>query len=241
MFKKYFDVCFRDTYSYNLFKGIKSVRYSPDLLLSVKLPNIAQISGKIFVSVINPYLADCDCNNAEAENYISLMAKTVTLMLRQGHNVCLSGLCILMEDFATVNKIISQIPDNLKTNLKTINYMGDGNFQPVLSQIAQSEYCLAGRLHAMLFGFIGDKKTLPISYNIKFDRILNDIGFNKRILHIKQLENISPEDLLNKLLSQKPANIKSLCKIADRQFAALDKYIAKNNGTIIKYKNKKQD
>ena len=42
-FKTCTDICFRDKYSYNLFKDIKSVRYAPDFAFSYKMPNTSKI------------------------------------------------------------------------------------------------------------------------------------------------------------------------------------------------------
>ena len=38
LFENCEDICYRDRYSANLFKGVKSVRYAPDLVFSLKFP-----------------------------------------------------------------------------------------------------------------------------------------------------------------------------------------------------------
>lgn len=47
------DICFRDKYSYNLFKEIETVRYAPDLIFSYNLKNCPKIKNTIGISLID--------------------------------------------------------------------------------------------------------------------------------------------------------------------------------------------
>ena len=59
--------------------------------------------------------------------------------------------------------------------------------EQILELIAESEYMVATRFHAMILGLGAGKKVLPLIYHIKLRNVLADLSFRSTYYDIRQL------------------------------------------------------
>jgi colanic acid/amylovoran biosynthesis protein len=59
--------------------------------------------------------------------------------------------------------------------------------EQILALIAESEYMVATRFHAMVLGLGAGKKVLPLIYHIKLRNVLEDLSFRSPYYDIRHL------------------------------------------------------
>ncbi len=177
IYAKMKDVCFRDHYSYDLFREVETVRYAPDILFSYPMPNVPTKQGHIFVSVI-----DC-AGRDEAhslsqydENYVANMSSILNKYLAEGYSITLSSFCKEEGDENGIEKILGRLEPSCVSRVNILNYNGT-NVEAITTAIASSELVIATRFHAAILALAANRPVLPIIYSDKTINVLNDIGF----------------------------------------------------------------
>lgn len=77
------DICFRDKYSYNLFKDIDNVRYAPDFAFNYKIPQNEKIENSIGITVINLDIRH-DLKHI-AQEYHKFLINNINYYLKKGY------------------------------------------------------------------------------------------------------------------------------------------------------------
>ncbi len=234
-FKKCRDVCFRDDYSAVTFNKVKAVRYAPDLLFSYPLPEKETIEGRLLISVIHPGYPGRPFPEYHANEYRKTLALLTEQWLKDGKTVCFAGFCDYQSDDAIINEIIAMVPEELRGGISTVRYTKHSNgFDEILSAIAESEYIIATRFHAMVFRMAAGKKLIPLCYKQKMHLVLDDICFNERILDMEAVCDMEIRVLNEWIMQIKPFDVEEQKARAHEQFLRLDEYIAKKGGTVVK-------
>lgn len=226
------DICFRDTYSQSLFVDLPAVRYAPDLLFSHSLPAVDTVSGRLFISVIDPAHVSHTFSEEQCRGYIDTMSAVTEQWLRNGRSVVLSSFCAFENDPAAVDAIIRAVPAELHGGLSVASYDGSGDTTPVLSALAASEYVISTRFHATLFGMSAGKTVLPICYNPKVTHMLEDIGFDGHVLDMDRFAHMGADAVIEALTTQSPFDVRAQQEQALSQFDRLDAYIRRKGGTV---------
>lgn len=185
IFGKMQDVCFRDLYSYNLFRNTEHVRYAPDILLSCSLPCVPIKEKQIFVSIIN--CADRDESHALARydvHYTENMAKLLREYLNNGYRLVLSSFCREEGDETGVAKVLQAMGKREDERIKILNYDGS-NSNELIAAIAESELVIATRFHATILALAAGRPVIPIVYSDKTLHILQDLGFSDSVFDIR--------------------------------------------------------
>lgn len=224
------DICMRDRYSHELFGDLDTVRYAPDLLFSLPLPQAETIKGKLFLSVIEPSSPAHPFPQEQCERYFRTLTAVATTWLENGHEVVLSSFCSFEHDDTAVDTLVRAIPAALHGKLSIVSYDGSGSFDNVLTSLASSEYVLATRFHAGLFGMSAGKTVVPVSYNQKVTHLLNDIGFDG---YIADFETMDADAILSALTNGQPFDVSAQKEAAIGQLARLDDYIRSKGGAVI--------
>lgn len=179
------DICFRDKYSYNLFKDIKSVRYAPDFVFSYNLKNHDKIKNSIGISVIN--LEERPGHNHLAEEYHAFLINTINQYINEGNTVYLYSFCEHEGDEAMIEKLSKEFSDC--DSVKTIMY--DGNVEKFLETYSKMEYMICARFHAMILSCVARQNIFVMSYSAKIDNVIEDLKLDLPIMYFNEIKQDS--------------------------------------------------
>lgn len=217
-FKECTDICFRDLYSYNLFKDIETVRYAPDFAFSYNTLKVEKQKDTVGISVINLNIRN-DLKNKN-DKYMKFLKKNIKKYISLGKDVFLFSFCKSEGDEETIEAILKLFPN--ENHLHVVKYTGD--IDDFLKQYNLMEYMICARFHAMILSSIAMQKIYVMSYSKKIDRVIEDLNLGLPILHINELED-NYELSLEQFKSVDNEKIQKISKDAQKQDEAIRKYI----------------
>lgn len=216
LFNKCDDVCFRDKYSYELFKKLENVRYAPDILWSYKFEEEISKEKTVGYSIISPK------HKEGLENYYDLYVEKIVASIvtnyTAGYHIKLFSFCEPEGDLLTINEVFKEIPQQMLEKVEIINYRG--NIKAFLDRFSKIEVLYASRFHANILGLLYNIKTIPIVYSIKTTNLLRDIKFEGEVIEFSNLEKICKIDI--RALDNK---FKSYHKKGVEHFKYLDNFL----------------
>lgn len=228
-FEKWTDICFRDRYSYNLFKDISTVRYAPDLLFGYPIEQ-KRSEKNVAVSLIDAFLDGRPFEKSTAETYENRLFEMIKCFVSDGYTVSLLSFCEFEQDPAAANRIIASLPKETAKSVKSVVYRE--SIGEVVGEIEKSEYVIASRFHAMVLGYIAGKKVLPLCYSEKTSNVLTDLGLSDSPIMFEDIPNFTAEELISRANSITENRKNELCEMSKRQFAGFDKFVKKHRGEI---------
>lgn len=217
-FKNCEDVCFREKYSFELFKELKNIRYTSDIVFSL---NIEPIKSEeyILISVIKPSV------RKKLENYDEIYYEQVKTFIieciNRGKKVKLMSFCKYEGDEEAINDILKKVSS--RSEISVYNYRG--NIEEALDIINKAKVVIASRFHAMILGFISKKIVYPIVYSDKFINVLNDMEFKGKYCDYSSLNLLTFNEVMKNKSLDEDILIK-LKKKAEKQFEKLDEYLS---------------
>lgn len=189
IYAKMKDVCFRDQYSYDLFREVDTVRRAPDILFSYPMPQVAVEEKQIFVSVINCAARDESHGLTQHDrSYVENMARLLTKYRREGYRLVLSSFCAHEGDEEGIRKILKAMDAEKDADIQVLNYDGT-NADALTTAIAQSEFVVATRFHGTILALAAGRKVLPVIYSDKTLYVLQDLGFDGPVIDIRSCED----------------------------------------------------
>lgn len=221
-FKKMTDVCFRDTYSYELFKNEIEIRYSPDAVLSLQQEyvNSKDRSDRDIVIIsmidcgmssrgkeINNIINDYEKKLAEISKYY--IKKGLKIVLLTSNNI---------QDFPAANRIKNMVNDS---DVSIFEYKG--NFKEVFKLYSKAKYVISTRLHVMILSWIYNVPVLPIVYDIKVKNLIETYKFNNPHIDIYKINNFDIKELDIIFDNYEFGNCEEIKKQSLGQFIKLDK------------------
>lgn len=218
-FSKVNDICFRDSYSYNLFSNLDNVRLAPDIVFSLKKDNLITINEKnIVISVID--LTRKNKLKVYTELYEQAIVDISFKMLNKGYNVTLMSFCETEGDEVAIERIKEKIgTDNVN------DYFYRGDITEALEVLSNSSAIVASRFHSLILAWILNKPVFPFIYSDKTLNVIEDIGFDNYYLDIVDIANIDIEQVINELVNQKPLNVEPMRLESEDQFLGIDKLL----------------
>ena len=214
------DVCFRDRYSYELFRDVDTVRVAPDILFSYPMPQVQVREKQVFVSVINCAgrdeshgLSSCD------SRYVANMANLLNRYLEDGCNLILASFCKEEGDEDGVRKILEAMGCQDDPRVRVLCYDGT-NAAELTQAIAESDLVVATRFHAAILALAAGRPVLPIVYSDKTLHVLEDLGFDGVVYDIRQDEEWKFSGVDKKVFS-----VKTIVRCAQNHFAILDRQL----------------
>ena len=195
-FRKMKDVCFRDKYSFELFKHLENVRYAPDAILDTDITiKNCQEHNLILISMI-------DCNmkirgkelNSCCKEYEYKLAKIAEYYITQGYNVVLVT-SNYNQDYSSANRIYEMVGN--ESNLEIFEY--NGNFDDVFSLFNKAKYVFATRLHTIILSWLYNVPVIPIIYDIKIKNLLESYMYDNMVLDLLNINQYSIEEIYNNL------------------------------------------
>jgi len=230
VFKKAKDVCFREEYSYNLFKDLKNTRYASDIVFSMDTNMIIKSEDKrVVISVIN--LSNRKELSKHKEIYENKMRRTIEHFLIIGYKVTLMSFCNLEGDEEAIESILKLVEG--RDAVEVYNY--GGNIQEAISVIANCKIVIAARFHAMILGLLFNKTVIPLIYSNKTLNVINDIGFKGKYVKIEELENFDIRQFTEEDLNYK-LDIHDQIEDSKKQFDVLDICLKENKSKFDRIK-----
>ena len=209
--KKMTDICFRDEYSYNLFKDLNNVRYASDIVLSLK-PEKQTNTNNVLVSVMD--LSD---------SYINFIINIVKKLDESGYNCKLVSFCNSQNDNIAIEKIKKFV------DVEAIFY--NGNIDEILDEFQNAKHIIATRFHSMIISFSYNKNVLPIIYSQKTKKVIEDSKFNGDYIELDKLDKYNIEMLINNL-NDKASISDEYKNMSEKQFYKLDIFFKEENYEI---------
>lgn len=217
-FRKFDDICFRDSNSYEIFKSLPNTRKASDIVLINSKKN--RILNFIYRKSIAISVIDID-NNKNLKNYVSnyyeWFAKVIKYYIHNGFKINLFSFCNTDGDLNAINQILSRINSEDKKNIKVVEY--DGVIYSFLRKFKKNKYVIGTRFHSIFLAITNNQKFIPISYSKKTDNFLKDIDSNIKPIQIKDLNKKSRKNL-------KYFQVKQNFD-AKKQFEKIDEYVKK--------------
>lgn len=216
------DVCFREKFSYDLFADLKNVRCKPDVVFTLdKEKYISRTnSKKIGISVID--LIHRDDLKEYTKKYEDKIVDIILEFINDDYEINLYSFCKIQNDEECVERIIGKIPENKRDRINRKYYKGDIDY--ILNSIAEDEYIIATRFHAMILGWIFNKKVYPLIYSNKMKNVIDDLDFEGEYSFIQDIDNLNVNVI--KEHSSRLTNIKDIEKEANKQFNKLDNFLS---------------
>lgn len=220
IFPKIKDVCFRDKYSYDLFKELPNVRHASDIVFTLDVSNVnITNSKKAIISVINVNKDGVEDNQIE---YNKKIVELIQLLRKKKYNIVLMSFSKIQGDEAVIEQIISMLED--KTCVE--KYFYTGNIAEALNVLGDSQIIFGSRFHANILGLLLEKTVIPIAYSDKTINVFNDMNFKGKIFDIRNKENFDIKSLTDEDFSYR-FDVSAQIKDANRQFEKLDKIFYK--------------
>ena len=224
------DVCFRDAYSKKLFLGNTVVRWAPDIIFNYQIKNVTVKKKQLFISVIN-----CAEKGEGKEklrnygkNYLSGISNLIKAYTARKWRIVLASFCRSEGDEDAVNIILDMLPEDVAGQCETIFYNGL-NTNEVIKLLAESEYVIASRFHAVVLAIAAERPVYPVVYSDKTIHMLEDIGFSGGWLDIRTNPEYSYEHSTENLTENLKLNIEELSRHSEEHFIKLDQVLKKEN------------
>lgn len=214
------DVCFRESYSYNLFKDINHVRFASDIIFSVDTSKIKKIdSKKVIISVV---LCRRKSKIEYEEAYETKIIEMTKFFMNKGYEVTLMSFCKSEGDELAIQNILEKCDEELKNKINTYFYRGD--IDEAMNVMADSQIIVGTRFHANIIGMVLGKTVIPITYSKKTNNVLEDMNFKGKIIDLSKIDEFDIEKLSDETLRYK-IDINKQKEDANRHFEKLDEVL----------------
>jgi colanic acid/amylovoran biosynthesis protein len=221
LFENYTDICFREKYSFNLFKDLSNVRMADDIIFQIKKQDFnEQDTNNIVISVIKPSYRES--LSGYDKIYYSKIKEIAIYFIERGFEVTLMSFCEFEGDNEAVDNIIKSIPNQYLEKLKKHYYTI--NIEQTIYLISSSSFVVASRFHAMILGWVFNKPVFPIVYSNKMINVMDDVGFNGLYTDYTNIDNIEPEQVFNSFKNSS-INVSNQVKSAEKHFEKLDEFL----------------
>lgn len=220
-FKQCTDLCFRDQYSYNLFKDISTVRYAPDVLFSYEIEECKKEKNTIGISIIDLEIRE-NLRHKEDE-YIQFLFNNINLYLKNEKNIYLFSFCNDEGDGKAIQKILNKFKNSdYKNRITVVRY--NENIEEFLAIYKKMEYMICQRFHSLVLSYICNQKFYVISYSQKICNIIKELNLCDKYIKLEEItaqKTIALEDFYD----VKEENLKGIKKKSLEQFRELDKFL----------------
>jgi len=219
-FQRYTDICFRDQYTYSLFKDLPQVRLASDIVFQLPKLTVASNEREMVISVIKPSIREHLANKDAI--YYQKIKEIIIQFIEKDYTVTLMSFCKFEKDDEAVNTIANSLPINYIPKLKKYYYEGD--IQEALEVIAKSSFVVATRFHAMILGWVYEKPVFPIVYSEKMKHVMDDINFTGTYTDFDMLEKLEATEVFSSI-KQNFVDVTAQSENSKGHFNKLDTYL----------------
>ena len=212
------DICFRDKYSYDLFKDIEQVRYAPDFAFTYPIVSDQKIPNSVGITVIDLSIRN-DLRKIE-NDYIVMLINNIKKYINDGKKVYLYSFC----EYEGDERIINILLDKLGRTQNVVDVRYNGNIDDFLDIYSKMEYMICARFHSMILSSIAKQKMYIMSYSKKIDNVVDDLNLNLPILNFNKLNKDFCFDF-ESFVSVDENKLSNIIKDSELQEDAIRKYI----------------
>ena len=229
LFQRYEGICFRDKYSWNLFQDIPQVSYAPDVLFQLKNNSEAnrKKKKKVIISLIE---LQHRCGNYDIsvyeEGYIKFHVELIRYFIRKKYTISLLSFCQNEMDDAMIQKVCERLSDVERKSVLCMAYQIDAD--PVLLEIEDAEMIVGTRFHSVILGFLYGCKVLPIVYDQKTEKVLEELKYPLS-LKLSDLEQARASEIGKRVMDLSPLDVRDMIGKSSKQFQYTDKLFASKN------------
>lgn len=221
IFKMTTDICFRDTYSYDLFSELPNARFASDIVFLYP-QNINGLPQKqIIISVID--LSKRKDLKQYEKSYQKKIINISRRFYQEGYSVILMSFCKNEGDEYAISQIMNQL--NVRDKEHIINYFYTGDIEAAVDIMQKSKYIISTRFHSMILGWVLGKPVYPIIYSNKSLNVINDVGFKGKYTMLQDIDKINEDEIYDELIRSMTINIDKQVYSANLQFKMLDKIL----------------
>lgn len=219
-FKKFDDICFRDEYSYKIFRDMENVRVAPDVVFNMRIQkNINKNKEKIVgFSLINIEQRKelKEYKNKYSEKIIELVEKYIAL----GYIIKLFSFCEDEGDQRINNYIVNNINKKNVDYVEIINY--EGKIDKFIDEFQSCKVIIGTRFHSIILGFLFNQSVFPIIYSDKTYNVLKDLKMEKNCCYIRDIDKFDANKIIE---NTKKLKNRGVLLEAEMQFRKLDLFI----------------
>lgn len=224
IFTQYDDICFRDSYSYNLFRRYKNIRMAPDVVFNFKEKTINRQKKTVGISIINLH------NRNELKEYTGSYQRKIKQIIEElidfGYRVKLFSFCENEGDLSGILELKKEIQSKYEKQLTIVNYTGDIDL--FLNEFKKCDLIIGARFHSVILAILYNQRFYPLIYSDKTSNLLRDLDIEESSCHIKDIGNLKTKHVLKaKRLDKEQRD--QLFLGANKQFEKLDDFIGKEN------------
>ncbi|WP_297596989.1 polysaccharide pyruvyl transferase family protein [uncultured Cetobacterium sp.] len=217
-FEKCQDVCFRERYSYDIFKDLENVRFGKDIVFNLKGNSVE--GDYVLFSIILPSKRD-ELIKFESE-YFNRLKALVLEIVKNGRKIKFMSFCKGEGDEEAIEKLFNMIPNKYHKNISIYFYRGD--LKEAIEIIANANSIVATRFHAMILGFVFKKTVFPVAYSKKMTNILDELEFKGNFVTLQNMRDLTYE----KFIENTPLPLNVLARASqdgERHFIKLDEFL----------------
>ncbi len=207
-------ICFRDSYSYNLFKDCDNVIYAPDVIFGLDINSSVEKEKSIGISVIHHL--DRESILPFYDKYIEKLKEIIYHFVDMDYKVKLLGFCSKEKDNIAIEQLLRDVDPLYMKNISVCNY--DGNIAEFLEVLNKQEYIVASRFHSMILGLKLCAKLITICYSDKTTNAIKDMNINMPYYKLGDTDKLKVCDIVK----EKNNNIQHLVEKSCLQFKFLD-------------------
>lgn len=217
MLSKVKDVCFREKYSYDLFKDLPNVRCASDIVFSMDTSDINITKRKrVIISIISP---EYKLNAEYKEQYENVMLQLIQMFMKKEYEVMLMSFCKMEHDEEEIQNILNKMDEEQRKKIETYYY--NGNIEEAMNVLADSQVIVGGRFHANILGLLLSKSIIPVLYSDKTLNVLKDMNIDAPVIDIRNLKDFDISSITDADLN-KVYNVEKEKIDAQRHFEKLD-------------------
>lgn len=220
VFKKCKDICFREKYSYKLFEHLENIRFAPDIVFQLKFDKVAKEKNTIGISLIN--LENRENLKVYNEIYQSKIIELIEFLVDNKKDITLFSFCKGEGDEDIIKDILNKLDKEVAAKIKIEFYLGD--IDDFLYKFSRIENIIGARFHSCILSQVFGQGLYPIIYSDKTYNMLKDIGLDNEYIHIKNIDKLNCENVLDIIDNNKINNNNTYLE-SEKQFEELDKYI----------------
>ncbi|MGG4179456.1 polysaccharide pyruvyl transferase family protein [Virgibacillus pantothenticus] len=218
------DICFRDHYSYSLFKELPNVRLATDMIFQLEPICLNKANQSLIISVIKPSIRKS--LQGYDEIYYNKIREITLHFLKEGYDVTLMSFCEYEQDHEAIKHILAPVSKHYINHIHTFYYKN--NLEKALKLISSCTFVVATRFHAMILGWLYQKSVFPIVYSSKMTNMIKDVNFQGNYTQFHELETLEAETVYQSMSSNRIDVTEQIMK-AKEQFIKLDTYLETEN------------